>query len=290
MEHLKDRSDAEIREEKVLSPRRPIVSKHNGNVSGARTAPGRVIWEKGQKATHVLVKGEKFDWIAKAPYVQSGYSILGAIEYCDATSEMKCHECGEWRRSLSQHIAMAHRNVNEHRKLTARDYKIRHGFRISKGLSSPENREQHRATVSNLGKDRAGLNSHNASARGNESRRHIVRVRREMGMGLVNSPESANLMNKCMAQREQLIMELYKRLGRTPTKEELRTFSLPDGSHPLNPERLWAIFNTPISKIFIRLGIPVRGRGASAFTWTPERRARQSLITTQMNLSRKSTQ
>jgi hypothetical protein len=43
--------------------------------------PIRVKPEAEVSATHVIIGGLVFPWEAKAPYVPSGHSILGGLEY-----------------------------------------------------------------------------------------------------------------------------------------------------------------------------------------------------------------
>lgn len=55
-------------------------------------------------ATHVLIGGMIFPWKNKAPYVASGRSILGGLEYNLVHDTVRCHICGKWFDTLNSHL------------------------------------------------------------------------------------------------------------------------------------------------------------------------------------------
>lgn len=59
------------------------------------------------EATHVLIRGMVFPWAAKAPYVASGRSVLGALEYNLEKDLVRCHVCGLWFTRLYLHLEKA---------------------------------------------------------------------------------------------------------------------------------------------------------------------------------------
>ena len=77
---------------------------------------------------HVLIRGHIFTYAEKAPFVSSGCSLLGALEYDQAQDLVKCHECGAWFHGLGTHI--------KHHKITKAMYAAKHGLRINGALSS----------------------------------------------------------------------------------------------------------------------------------------------------------
>lgn len=229
-----------------LKVRTPLTTKARRNTSGARTKAGRVIWEKGQKATHVIIKGEEYDWVSKSPYTQSGKSILGAVEFSSNTQELKCHECGEWVRIMGDHVRTRHKPV------TVREYKIRHGLLVGMGILTKKQRANcgKMGGIERMGNSRKVIDG---NAKSMQARRHISGIRAEMG--IVMRSETANLMNACMAQREKLLLDLYKQLGHSPSHRELDSFRLADGRNPLERRRLKILFGTPMSVLYKRLGI-----------------------------------
>jgi hypothetical protein len=222
-------------------------SKHKTSLSGTRSGIGKVIYEAGQKATHVLFCGILFPFPDKAPYVKSGQSIYGGAEYCQPTDEFKCHECGEWFRALGMHIRMSHQ------PLTARKYRIKHGFSLSHGIITPTERKRRADSNYNiLARGRVTM----LGARSNDGKRTRADTMRERIItGMKASPEAANLRNKCIAQREKDLINFSHSLGRAPTQKELASFVNSEGHRSLHPGPLRRIFGVPMSILFKRLGI-----------------------------------
>lgn len=79
---------------------------------------------------YVLFRGEVFRWEEKSPYSPSGRSILGGFEYAIETGRIRCHECGEWFRSIAVHAPRKH-------NLSLALYRDRHQVGC-RGLTSPE--------------------------------------------------------------------------------------------------------------------------------------------------------
>ena len=77
----------------------------------------------------VMIRGQVFSYKEKAPFVPSGVSVFGAVEYDFAKDRLRCHECGEWFAGLSAHISFRH-------TLTLREYKVKHGLRLVTKLVS----------------------------------------------------------------------------------------------------------------------------------------------------------
>lgn len=140
-EHLSEETGREIaavRNENVAlkgAIHVPQMTRTVRNHSRARTSPGVVVYQAGQRETHVIIAGNLFAWQDKAPYVRSGHSVLGALEHDAKTDTVKCHQCGEWFRSIGHHIFnQAKGGSSTH--TTVRAYRIRHGFRIKSSIST----------------------------------------------------------------------------------------------------------------------------------------------------------
>lgn len=159
----------------------------------------------------VIIRGHVLDYAEKAPFVISGESTLGAMEYDSATDKLRCHECGVWFGGLTQHIWKAHR-------MPVRDYKIRHGLNLSRsGISTPRRKAIFSATLHK--RLRAG------SA-------HLVKRDPLAVAKSVHGPhlERLNVAGRCEAQYIFRIQVLAAQLGHTPTSAELKHSGIHQGS------------------------------------------------------------
>lgn len=78
---------------------------------------------------YVIFQKQVFKWSEKEPYVKSGFSILGGLEYNMKLEMIKCHECGGWCKRVSAHLVV--------HNLSALDYKLRHGIMRGTALMIP---------------------------------------------------------------------------------------------------------------------------------------------------------
>jgi len=157
-------------------------------------------------STHVLIRGHVFTYAEKAPFMPSGMSVLGALEYDEATDQTKCHECGEWRNELGHHI-------RQH-ELSRVDYNQRHGIRIKSPLTGPKKRavatKQSRAT-----RQRNGTPAGCAANR-------VKRTRTVAAF----TPNSHTERNRCTAQLIYRIQVTAAKVGCTPSQTDLRAAGL----------------------------------------------------------------
>lgn len=77
----------------------------------------------------VLMAGQLFTFAERAPFLSSGESIGGAIEYDEEHDQLRCHECGKWFTDIGTHLRHRH-------DLSAREYKIKHGLLLKTSLRS----------------------------------------------------------------------------------------------------------------------------------------------------------
>lgn len=249
---------AEVRETEAPKICRHSVSKNGRNHSGARTAPGQVIYRAGQRETHVIVAGNFFSWQDKAPYVRSGHSILGAVEYDERTDEVKCHACGKWCKSISEHVAAQKRHGSSLHG-SSREYRIRHGFRIAHSpLATPSVTRRRKETGSlSFGNLPSPAMTRIQHAKGGSVRASVNRARYLVGS--IAYPEKANLTYTCKAQRIATLKRFAKDLGRTPTYKELAAFE-DNGRKPLLPMSLTNLFGVSLSKILLQAGLTPRSQ------------------------------
>jgi len=167
------------------------------------------------KPTHVIIGGIVFPWAAKAPYVASGHSVLGGLEYNEAEGLIKCHVCGCWTRSVGKHAAAAD-------GVSPRDYRRDYGLRNTTSLCTPSTRARYRANV-------------RISALLPEAKKHrfvkgpsLQNRKHATGKDAGLSAETRNLRMLCAAQIRVRVTNLAIAKGATPTHPDLKLA----GIHP----------------------------------------------------------
>jgi hypothetical protein len=151
----------------------------------------------------VIIRRHVFDYADKAPFVASGESILGALEYDEPTDSIKCHECGVFvSQSLGEHLRWRH-------KMPAADYREAHGLATTSSLSTPSKRKANARKVT-------------------PAFRQASRKARALALdaGFTKGPrrhrlsERRNESGRCQAQTLFRLQLLAADLGRTPTQLE----------------------------------------------------------------------
>lgn len=153
----------------------------------------------------VIIRGHIFDYEEKAPFMVSGASVLGAIEYDAGRDMLRCHECGEWFSSVCSHAVAVH-------KLSGSDYKRRHGLRLRSSLIS---RKLASDIAQNL-RARAGGNTMHGFRSGHTPKASAPRALRQ-----AHNWEKKNEDGRCRAQLIFKIQTLAARLQHTPTVAEM---------------------------------------------------------------------
>lgn len=165
----------------------------------------------------VLIRGKVFLYKQKAPFVPSGKSVLGALEYREADDKVRCHECGEWKIALGQHLHKEH-------GVTAAEYKERHGLRQQSALCGIRFLE----ALSRTSKER-GL-GRNLGGMAEERRLEVQKIGRvksaEVRAGLADRAErrASELKNErgtCQAQLLGKIREIAEKHGWSLTRQNL---------------------------------------------------------------------
>jgi predicted transcriptional regulator len=192
----------EVRREEVedVTWRQPASGSKHGNTSNSRSG----------RTTHVRMKrNEIFLYHTKAPFVPSGKSIRGALEYDPAADTLKCHECGEWEASLPNHIKTEH-------GLTARKYKKRHFLAAKTALVSEATRIAMVKSYALSPKRKICLEKLKAA--------RVYGVAHAAAYRQKNAPmwaESLNARNHCPAQLIEYYRNIAEIVGHTPTAYEL---------------------------------------------------------------------
>jgi len=185
------------------------------------------------KATHVLILGSLFAWGEKAPYVESGHSILGALEYNEELQVLKCHECGGWKKNLGPHVRCAH-------AITAREYRRDRGLRSRSPLHAP-GVTRYAGPKNFRGKQGGSIELVNAG----KSKIWITGP----------SEETRNLHKRCRAQLTERIIRLAISLNRTPSSAELKKA----GIHWITVVR---VFEMPYREALESIGLTANRSGA----------------------------
>jgi len=167
----------------------------------------------------VLIRGHVFDYAEKAPFVKSGVSVLGAIEYDEKAERVRCHECGNWFRSITNlHLQWMHR-------LSSVQYKAKHGLNATTALCCP-------ATSKKIGQsESSGLRSKSDFRRDRAERLAVASRshKRKHGTNVSNrrpQSERVNEIGRCQAQMLFRTQILAAEKGRTPTRDELAAIGI----------------------------------------------------------------
>lgn len=187
----------------------------------------------------VIIRGRTFLYSQKAPFVKSGESVYGALEYDEAEDKVRCHECGEWFRSVAGHAAKKH-------GIDKRTYKHHHGLRQRSALIAEGLREKYLAS----GRNPATLSAR--VGRGAELHKFSIARRGQIKSG---AAERANENGRCHAQLLEQLARLTDRLSRIPTTAELE-------EHGLSVNSICARFNvTKMSSVYSLMGLHARKPG-----------------------------
>lgn len=214
---------------------------------------------------HVILRGNVYIGDQKAPFVTSGESVLGALEYDISKDLIKCHECGGWFQNLGGHIPMQH-------SIKAREYKIRHGLLLSTGLINKRLKKERAALPKfTLPATKTGVG---IARKVGQPKPSLTDVRDDIqceGGSVVTadkckssrwqSYESKNEKGCCHAQLLNRLRVIAERLGRTPGHRDLR-------ANGLHPNSLLHAFNVKtIAEVVTLAGLSpkVRRRGDSKY-------------------------
>lgn len=172
----------------------------------------------------VIIAGQVFPYTEKAPFVFSGMSVLGAIEYDSDEDLLRCHECGNWYGSLASHISLG-----EHDNMTVREYKQRHGLNYKTALLCFRQRAM-RSTVArkHLPQVRKTLPKGNTLGSSHQSLERTTRTGAAVLKVTVKreSAEARNKTSTCQAQIAFRLKSLAATLGRTPTGADIEQIGL----------------------------------------------------------------
>lgn len=156
----------------------------------------------------VIVCGMVFRWEEKAPFVDSGASVQGALEYDSDADALKCHECGDWFVNLSNHVARSH-------GIAPRMYKIQHGLAQSSALVGIQLRQRMKDEAKRADREQYLKPGRDQCTRGLEAGRKSGEA------SSAAACEKRNLRQRCKAQLSQRLAAIAADLGRRPKYREL---------------------------------------------------------------------
>ncbi len=191
----------------------------------------------------VIITGVVMPYEAKAPYVESGKSILGALELDATESTLKCHECGEPYAGLAYH-------VGQH-GISPREYRRKHGLRHDTHLQIPK-----------LVARRAAKARTKEFLLANRSTTALTHASPSARLGPRNS-EAANLAATCREQLRKRIRSIADELGRQPSISDLRARGISAQTakmrfHVKTMDRLMEACGLSIMPAANRVGAPSR--------------------------------
>ena len=147
---------------------------------------------------HVIIRGHVFPYEEKQPFVVSGMSVLGALEYNESDDTTKCHECGEWSHGLGWHLRS--------HGIKPREYKAKHGIRQSSALAGLRIRKTHFELAKRLTIQGKG----------------ILSTKTRHPRPIAKSAEWHNQNSRCNAQLLFRLQVVAATVGHTPNRADLR--------------------------------------------------------------------
>lgn len=156
---------------------------------------------------HVLIRGAVYRYTEKAPFVRSGVSVCGAIEYDAATDFLRCHECGEFFENLGVHIG--------HHEMGQDEYREKHGLNARTPLANYRLRQIRSVACT-------------ARRQYEKARQHLFKKGNGSTGGRTGQKkmmlELLNARGNCKAQIVEKLKEAAAELGRRPKERELVEF------------------------------------------------------------------
>lgn len=153
-----------------------------------------------ERAEHILLHRAVFRREDKEPFEKSGFSLLGALEYDQNTDNIRCHECGEFRRKLLPGHLATH-------DITGKDYRWKHGLHSGAPLCGLFVKHDNNPSF------RVPLPI--------EKLRELAEVARKARPQHGPSVETLNLRNRCRLQMIARLQKLAEEFHRTPTTTEI---------------------------------------------------------------------
>lgn len=174
-------------------------------MSAYKTTKQNKIKYKDAPSGYINIK----KWVPPFAPIVGGFGYVGVIAEDSRTGQLQCHECGKWYEQLPTHIIK--------HGLTGEKYREKFGLLVSTALKSKRIRLIHsRVCQKNqkLGKMQLGnTNGYGFKKNNKESGNR---------KGKPKAEESQNRYGVCDLQIMTKIIELGKKLGKTPTLTDIK--------------------------------------------------------------------
>lgn len=154
-------------------------------------------------------------WIPPFVPVKNGHGFYGVVAEDSIDGTLQCHVCGEWKQQLASHYSSKH-------KMTGEDYRKKFGLLDSTALKSKRIRLLQSAVISKLqkeGKMNVG-NKRNANGKSYGFKKNNKHASNRKGKP--KALEAQNKFGVCDLQITDKIIELSRKLGKTPTLIDIR--------------------------------------------------------------------
>lgn len=141
---------------------------------------------------------------------ENGFGYYGVLLEEESTGKLQCHICGKTALNIAKHLHHKHKNISP------KDYKIETGLNLTTPLVSESTRKKIKNNFLNLTK---------------KKQKEVIERLKNLNKQLHSNPKkqrenkaSIQMNNKygtCPEQVKHQFWEIYNKLGRLPTTEEL---------------------------------------------------------------------
>lgn len=154
-------------------------------------------------------------WVPPFAPVPNGFGFMGVVAEDSKTGVLQCHCCGKWYEQLPTHYSVKH-------KMSGEQYREKYGLLTHTALKSKRIRLIQSAVISKLqkaGKMNVGNRKNNNGKKYGFTKDNKYADNRK---GKPKAMESQNRHGVCDLQIMEKILELGKKLGKTPTLVDIK--------------------------------------------------------------------
>lgn len=150
-------------------------------------------------------------WIPPFVSNDTGFGYVGVVAEDVGTGKLQCSECGNWFEQLPSHYAVKH-------DMTGKQYKKKFGLLTGTALKSKRIRLIQSKTISKLQKEgKMGVGNNLGKSPFVKGNKHAANRK-----GKPKAIESQNAFGVCDLQIMTKIIDLAKKLGKTPTLVDIK--------------------------------------------------------------------
>ena len=150
-------------------------------------------------------------WVPPFMEVNGGFGFMGVVAEDSKTGDLQCHVCGKWFQQLASHYSQRH-------GMTGEEYRERYGLLRSTALKSKRIRLIQSKVIQRLQKQgRMGLGNNLGKSPMVKGNKYAANRK-----GKPKALESQNAYGVCDLQIITKIQALARKLGKTPSLNELK--------------------------------------------------------------------